>query len=1091
MVGMALRIAAVRKSRRNNNAVTRAARAGIELLEHRVMLSSAASHGHHQTDPVPAITADPVSHTAAYAPVSVQQSEAGQSLPLLGFPASFDLRNVGGSNYVTSVKNQNPYGTCWAFATYGSLESSILMAGGGTTDFSERNLAYKHGFDPGYNSGGNTTMSEAYLSRLSGPINESDDPYSAMGTPDSVTGPVQNYVREMLRFDTDSEMKTALMTYGALDTSMYWDNAYYRTSDYTYYYSGSTTTNHGVTIVGWDDGKVTAGGTGAWLIKNSWGTTSGSWGGLANASGYFWISYNDSRGANSAESFNGAVPASTYSKEYYWDTFGNVSSFSTPYGFNAYTATSNSKLKSVGFFTQADNAGYTIRIYDTYSGGALSNLLASTSGTETYAGYHTVDLSSAVSLTTGNDFYVYVNITNGGTWPLAFDYASSGFSSACTASPGQSYYSGNGTNWTDLTSYNPTANFCIKAFVQDTSTAPSAPTLQAASDTGTSNSDRVTNLDNSNSSSRLLFDVGGTTAGATVTIYADGTAIGSAVASGTSTTVTTNGSFDLIDGSHSITARQTESGKAESADSSALSITIDTLSPAIPVVSSPSGALYVNAANHSITGTAAANALVRVYSDLNNNGLIDGSDALAGSQQLSGGGTTYSVSVPLPQDAANNFLVRATDLAGNNSSLADVPTITEDSTAPIINAIRDGQTYAAAHGGWNNTNVIASYTASDANLADPATGNYTFGSEGSGQSHTFTVTDRAGNSASATISDVGIDKTAPTLSASINDPASSGWYNIATGAATVTYVANDAGSGVSTPTAYIFGDGADQSLAAITVTDVAGNVSSLAGAFSGINQDVIAPTLSASINDPDSSGWYNATSRAARVTYVADDAGSGVLTPPAHDFDDGVDQSLAAITVTDAAGNVSNLAGAFSGINQDMIAPALSTSSINDGAIQRSMVKKLTLTFGEKVVLGTGAVAVMKSDGSAVPDTTLLVANPSGDQKNYVLSFSGIAVVGGSLADGIYDLSVAAAGVQDLAGNALSGSFSQRFHRLYGDYDGNKTVNNGDYFWFKQTFNKNTGDTGFLALCDYDANGTVNNGDYFQFKKRFGVIYSY
>ncbi len=63
-------------------------------------------------------------------------------------------------------------------------------------------------------------------------------------------------------------------------------------------------------------------------------------------------------------------------------------------------------------------------------------------------------------------------------------------------------------------------------------------------------------------------------------------------------------------------------------------------------------------------------------------------------------------------------------------------------------------------------------------------------------------------------------------------------------------------------------------------------------------------------------------------------------------------------------------------------------------------------------------------------------------------------------------------------------------HYLRG-YKGNKTVNNGDYFWFKQTFNKNTGDTGFLALCDYDANGTVNNGDYFQFKKRFGVIYSY
>jgi hypothetical protein len=282
----------------------------------------------------------------------------------------------------------------------------------------------------------------------------------------------------------------------------------------------------------------------------------------------------------------------------------------------------------------------------------------------------------------------------------------------------------------------------------------------------------------------------------------------------------------------------------------------------------------VNAANYSITGTAEANALVRVYSDLNNNGLIDGSDALVGSQQLAGGATAYSISVPLPQDAANNFLVRATDVAGNNSSPADVPTITEDSTPPVITATRDGEAYAAAHGGWNNTNVIASYTASDANLFSPATGSDTFSSEGSGQTYTFTVTDLAGNSASATVNDVSIDKAAPTLSASINAPAAGGWYNIATGAATVTYVASDAGSGVSTPAAYAFGDGASQSLAAITVTDAAGNESSPAGAFSGINQDTTAPTTTSSLaGTAGTGGWYTS---AVSVTLNQNDATSGV-----------------------------------------------------------------------------------------------------------------------------------------------------------------------------------------------------------------------
>ncbi len=195
-------------------------------------------------------------------------------------------------------------------------------------------------------------------------------------------------------------------------------------------------------------------------------------------------------------------------------------------------------------------------------------------------------------------------------------------------------------------------------------------------------------------------------------------------------------------------------------------------------------------------------------------------------------------------------------------------------------------------------------------------------------------------------------------------------------------------------------------------------------------------------------------------------------------------------TASDTLGNTTAASAPYA-VTIDTAAPALPSLSINDGAVQRSMVKKLTLSFGEKVVLGTGSVTLTKSDGSAVPDTTLLVSNPSGDQMSYVLSFSGTGVVGGSLADGIYDLSVAAAGVQDLAGNAMTGSFSQRFHRLYGDYDGNKTVNNADYFWFKQTFNKNRGETGFLDLFDYDDNGTVNNGDYFQFKKRFGVVYTY
>ena len=77
----------------------------------------------------------------------------------------------------------------------------------------------------------------------------------------------------------------------------------------------------------------------------------------------------------------------------------------------------------------------------------------------------------------------------------------------------------------------------------------------------------------------LQFQVSGTVAGATVQLFAGATLIGSAVAGGTSTIVTTNGSFTLTDGVHSITAKQTEPGEQQSAASPALQITVDATAP--------------------------------------------------------------------------------------------------------------------------------------------------------------------------------------------------------------------------------------------------------------------------------------------------------------------------------------------------------------------------------------------------------------------------------------------------------------------------------------------------------------------------------
>ncbi len=113
------------------------------------------------------------------------------------------------------------------------------------------------------------------------------------------------------------------------------------------------------------------------------------------------------------------------------------------------------------------------------------------------------------------------------------------------------------------------------------SPAPTGVDLLAASDTGLAATDDITRLANGAPATALALNVGGTAAGATVRVYADGAPIGSAVAAGATTTVTTDGTTTLVDGARVITATQTEPGMDESPASPALTVTIDTTAPVL------------------------------------------------------------------------------------------------------------------------------------------------------------------------------------------------------------------------------------------------------------------------------------------------------------------------------------------------------------------------------------------------------------------------------------------------------------------------------------------------------------------------------
>jgi cyclophilin family peptidyl-prolyl cis-trans isomerase len=104
-------------------------------------------------------------------------------------------------------------------------------------------------------------------------------------------------------------------------------------------------------------------------------------------------------------------------------------------------------------------------------------------------------------------------------------------------------------------------------------TAPTSVDLVAATDTGVSDSDNITSAGN------LQFLVSGTTSGANVQLKIGNQVIGSAVASGATTTITTNQIAPLGNGTYSIVAVQTLSGTT-SAASPALSIVYDNTAPA-------------------------------------------------------------------------------------------------------------------------------------------------------------------------------------------------------------------------------------------------------------------------------------------------------------------------------------------------------------------------------------------------------------------------------------------------------------------------------------------------------------------------------